>query len=383
MKRFLALALALAASAGTLAAQGGTGTGTGVPDQLTNDDPSLPTTRVGTRGAAFLNLPVGARAQSMAGAYAAMADDISALYWNTAGIAQIDGFALGASSARLFDDLDINHLFVGAVIPMGLSRLGVSVNMLSSGEMFWQSETHPNAGFGGEQDPLRTAFEWQGLAVGLHLARPITDRLVFGGALKFIQEGITGAQADYFAIDLGTTFRTGLYGISLGASLQNLGGSGNFEGQLLQGRVNTADPESNNLGPFIRILETKAGTNSLEIPTTFRFSVMADLIGDATAMISPNPDNALRVVWDLNDAIDTDLQTALGLEYGYKDLAFVRAGKRWFNESQINHSFSRGASIGAGLHLPIGETTLFRLDYAYTAMEDLQNVQVFTLDFMF
>ena len=110
---------------------------------------------------------------------------------------------------------------------------------------------------------------------------------------------------------------------------------------------------------------------------------MADLIGDATAMIAPSPNSSLRMVWDLNDAIDTDLQTALGLEYGFRDLAFVRAGKRWFNESQINHSFSRGASIGAGLHLPIGETTLFRLDYAYTAMEDLQNVQVFTLDFMF
>jgi hypothetical protein len=380
MKRFLALALALAATAGTLEAQAG---GTGVPDQLTNDDPSLPTTRVGTRGAAFLNLPVGARAQSLAGAYAALADDISALYWNSAGIAQIDGFAVGASTARLFDDLDINHLFVGAVLPMGLTRLGVSVNMLTSGEIPWQSESNPNASFGGEQDPLRTAFEWQGLAVGLHLARPITDRLVFGGAVKYIQEGITGAQADYVAIDLGTTFRTGLYGISLGASLQNLGGSGRFEGQLLSQRFDTGDSESQNIGNFVRVVEANAGTNSLEIPTTFRFSVMADLIGDATAMISPNPDNSLRVVWDLNDAIDTDLQTALGLEYGFKELAFVRAGKRWFNEAQINHSFSRGASIGAGLHLPIGETTRFRLDYAYTAMEDLQNVQVFTLDFMF
>jgi hypothetical protein len=383
MKRFFALALALAATAGTLEAQGGSDGTRGVPgSQLTNDDPSLPTTRVGTRGAAFLNLPVGARAQSLAGAYAAGADDISALYWNSAGIAQIDGFAVGASTARLYDDLDINQLFVGTVLPVGLTRLGVSVNMLSSGDMNWQSESHPNSGFGGETDPLRTSFEWQGLAIGLHLARPITDRLVFGGAVKYIQEGISGAQADYVAVDLGTTFRTGLYGITLGAALQNLGGSSNFEGQLLSQRFNTSNPETN-LGDFIRVIEARAATNDLEIPTTFRFSIMADLIGDATAMISPNPDNALRVMWDLNDAIDTDLQTALGLEYGFKELAFVRAGKRWFNEEQIDHSFSRGASIGAGLRLPIGETTRLRLDYAYTAMEDLENVQVFTLDFMF
>jgi len=374
MKRVLALTLALVATAGTLEAQ--------QDNQLTNDDPSLPTTRVGTRGAAFLNLPVGARAQSLGGAYTAMANDISSLYWNTAGIAQIDGFAVGATSARLFDDLDINHLFVGAVMPMGLTRLGISVNVLSSGEIPWQSETNPNASFGGEQDPLRTAFEWQGMAVGLHLARPITDRLAFGGAVKYVTEGISGAEANYVGVDLGTTFRTGLYGITLGASLQNLGRSGNFEGTLLSQRIDTGQPESN-LAPFTRVLEIDAGTNSLEMPTVFRFSIMADLIGDATAMIAPNPDNALRVVWDLNDAIDTDLQTALGLEYGFRELAFVRAGKRWFNEAQIDHSFSRGASIGAGVNIPLGDVTRFRLDYAYTDMGDLQNVQVFTLDFMF
>lgn len=380
MKRVLAIALALGATAGTLQAQGGT-TGTGTPTQLTND-PNLPTTRVGTRGAAFLNLPVGARAQALAGAYTALANDISALYWNTAGIGKIDGFAVGATQAKLFDDLDISHLFVGAVLPVGLTRLGVSVNLLSSGKIPWQSESNPNAGFGGEQDPLRTEFEWQAMAVGLHMARPITDRLIFGGALKYVQEGITGAEAHYFAVDLGTSFRTGLYGITLGAALQNLGGSGNFEGDLLGGIIDTSSSETQ-VVDLVRFVETAPRTKDLEIPTTFRFSVMADLIGDATAMIAPNPDLALRMVWDLNDAIDTDLQTALGAEFGFRNLAFVRAGKRWFNEAQIDHSFAHGASFGGGLNVPLGDVTHLRVDYAYTDMGDLQNIQVFTLDFMF
>ena len=160
--------------------------------------------RAGTRGAAFLSLGVGARAQALGGAYSAMADDISALYWNSAGIAQIDGFAAGVTTARLFTDLDIQHTFIGAVLPVGLTRLGVSVNTLDSGEMPWQSESWPNAGFGGEQDPLRSTFSWTGTAIGLHIGRPITDRLTFGGAFKFIEEGITGAKASYVAVDLGT-----------------------------------------------------------------------------------------------------------------------------------------------------------------------------------
>src|SRR5690348_920349 len=51
-------------------------------------DPSNPTTRVGTRGANFLEIGVGARGQAMAGAYASVAEGVTALYWNPAGIAR-------------------------------------------------------------------------------------------------------------------------------------------------------------------------------------------------------------------------------------------------------------------------------------------------------
>lgn len=44
---------------------------------------------VGTTSADFLNLPVGARAAAMGGAYSAIAEEASAIYWNPAGLAQI------------------------------------------------------------------------------------------------------------------------------------------------------------------------------------------------------------------------------------------------------------------------------------------------------
>ena len=244
--------------------------------------------------------------------------------------------------------------------------------------MFWQNETFPNFGFGGERDPIRGEFEWNAMAVGLHMARPITDRLVFGGAIKYIQEGITGAEADYVGIDLGTVFRTGLYGVTLGASLQNLGSSSRFEGDLLNQRINTGGNRTQ-IGDFIRIFGASATTNVLDLPTVFRFSVMTDLIGDATAMLAPNPNQNLRLMVDLNSAIDTDIQTAVGLEYGLRDMLFLRAGKKWNNEAQIDHSFSRGASLGGGIALPFGDSSRFHFDYAYTSMADLENIQIFSL----
>ena len=369
MKRIAILAVGvLALVAAPVAAQ----------DQLTSD-PTLPTTRTGTRGAAFLGLGVGARAQAMAGAYTALADDISALYWNTAGIGNLEGFTAGFSSSALYADLDLNHTYVGAVLPVGLSRVGLSINMLSSGEMYWADESFPNPGpYGEDFNPTRTTFEWNSMAVGLHYARPITDRLTFGGAGKLITEGINNASASFFGADLGARFETGLYGLTLGATLQNIGSNGRMEGVELTQKLNTSNSETQ-IGSSNRILEFQTQTMEVELPTAFRFSVMASLIGDASSIISPNPDNNLRLVWDLSDAVNTDLMTAVGLEYAFRDMAFLRVGKQWANEAQISYDFTRNASLGGGLRVPVGDFGRVMLDYAYTAMGDLDNVQVFSI----
>lgn len=46
------------------------------------------TTRVGARGANFLEIGVGARAQALGGAFTSLASGASAMYWNPAGIAR-------------------------------------------------------------------------------------------------------------------------------------------------------------------------------------------------------------------------------------------------------------------------------------------------------
>ena len=298
MNRALLLALTLVATAGTLEAQ----------DVLTSD-PTLPTTRAGTRGAAFLALGVGARAQALGGAYGAMADDISALYWNSAGIAQIDGFsAWHDDSAAVHRPGHPTHLHRSraadrphttrcerehprlgryAVAERGVSerrlrgRAGpaprdVQLDRAVDRPAPWPSHYRPAHVRGARSSSSRKA---------LPEPRPRTWRWTWARSSERV---CTASPSERLS--------------------RTSANNGEFRGQLLSAQINTGDSEAQGLGNFVRVVEATAATNDLELPTVFRFSVMADLIGSATAMVSPNPDQSLRVLWDINDAIDTDIQ---------------------------------------------------------------------------
>ena len=81
---------------------------------------------VGSSGEIFEKIGVGARAAGMGGAFSALADDITSLYWNPAGVARLKGITVGASYTKWF--ADVTHNFIGAVLPLtDRYRLGVSL----------------------------------------------------------------------------------------------------------------------------------------------------------------------------------------------------------------------------------------------------------------
>ncbi len=346
-------------------------TGPGIGTPLVPDG-SQTISRVGTRGANFLEVGQGARAMGMAGAYSALGEGLSSLYWNLAGSADVEGFAGGVNYAQMYGSEGLDMIWGGAVLPLAGGAIGIQVGSLSSGDIPRTTLEFPDGGdpVGGE------TFEFSASMAMLSYARRLTDRLNVGLGVKFAQEGISNAKASWTGADVGVRFRTGLYGTTLGASLQNIGGDGQYEGTAITANV------IDDLTPgLVRVFYR---TEKLEMPTMFRFSVMTDLVGSAEALLSPSADaGTIRAVGQFDQGIDTDLQGTLGFEYGYRDMAFLRLGKRWMNESNTDYQgFERGLAFGGGLKLPVaGRSVAF--DYAWNGQGELPNTNYFTFEIGF
>ena len=361
VQRAAALSIVLAATA---AAQ--------LPEGLV---PSIrnPPTRQGTRGANFLQIGIGARGAAMGGAVVSNVEGPTAWYWNPAGAASTESFSIAASRENLYQDLDITMNSAGIALPVWGGAFGVTFNSLSSGNMLRTAEFAP---FG---DPtVGENFTYTATAVGLGYARRLTDRLDVGGTLKFISEGLTDVKTSWVGVDVGTQFRTGIYGMTIGASLQNIGPSSNARGELVRRTV----PQGN-LDAVFENTNFDLQTQDTDLPTLFRFSVGTDLIGSASSIFGPGGGmHTINGELSFMDAIDTNLQFAYGAEYGFKNLAFLRLGKRFYNDDRAmsgkNGMF--GLSGGLGIRLPVNGRGM-RFDYAYTNLGELQNVQIFSFEF--
>src|SRR5438067_1224172 len=79
----------------------------------------------GTSSAQFLKLGAGARAAGMGDAFVAVADDVTAAYWNPAGLAQIRQTEVEAMQNTSL--VDTQYQYLGAAVPLRDSAIGFSM----------------------------------------------------------------------------------------------------------------------------------------------------------------------------------------------------------------------------------------------------------------
>lgn len=172
----------------------------------------------GRTGAAVLQLPAGARAAALSGAYSAAASDADVLFYNPAGAAAL-GAAATASYVRHV--LDISAVTAAGVLRLGPLTVGAATALLDAGDV---RVVEPDPQYGGERGretgERASASE---SATRLAVALPLYGgRIRLGAAAGYVSSDIAGASRATAIFDVGA--QLALERVTLGAALRNLGG---------------------------------------------------------------------------------------------------------------------------------------------------------------
>jgi long-subunit fatty acid transport protein len=312
---------------------------------------------VGTSAANFLKIGIGARAQSLGGAYAAQADEVSALYWNPAGIVNIKNREVGFTQIDWVSDVNLS--FIGGVASMGdAGSIGVGITYLSMGEMKVTDWINPEG--------TGETFEASDVAIGLAYARQISEKFSIGLQVKYIQQKISQSTASAFALDVGIQYQTGFHGLKLGMALANFGTEMQLSGRDLSVRTDPYNTVGSNPDDVHANLETVAWP----LPITIRLGAALDIINN----------EAMRLTGSLDfyDPRDVDQTWCAGGELGLlNEIVFLRAGINNYYENELKISF------GGGIKYAFDDTYRILIDYAYSDLGRLVNANRFSLALTF
>lgn len=274
----------------------------------------------GTTGFGFLKVGVGARPAALGGAFAAASGDLEASHWNPAGLWGIHQRSATLSVSRYLVDTQAG--FVSAAFPGEKQLWAFSVNYFSYGNL-----TRTNTE--GLEEGSFSPFD---LAAYLSVARPLWKPWFKVGAnIKAIYSSIDNFSSDAYALDLGALIPGPFKGMSIGASLTNVG--------------------------FVRRGYTGSFKDSL--PVSLRLGLAH------RPAHSPLP---MLVLADFVVPNDGDPHLSFGAEIGVGHGLYLRPG---YSTQQTGSQGDTplGLSAGAGLALQH-----YRLDYAYNSYEDLGEV---------
>lgn len=288
--------------------------------------------KVGTFDGQFLKIGVGARAAGMGGAFVAVADDASALYYNAAGIARIDAdkSELSLNHANWPAELSfdqVGYVFHVKKIP---GAFGVSARALTMQPM---EETTAYQPYG-----TGRTFDAGMMTFGVTYARSFTDKFSAGVTGNFIHEGLADLSQQTVAFDIGTLYDVGTAGMKIGMAIQSIGSQ-------------------------VKFIEREA-----RIPAIFRVGTSATLMS--------SPEQKLVGSFEFSHPPDNSERMNFGAEYAFRNYLFLRGGYNF-------HYDSEGIAGGAGFHFPVSVAGMADLDYAYTDMKDLGSAHRFSLRFLF
>lgn len=319
----------------------------------------------------FLNIGVGARAHGMFGSVAASCDDITAAYWNPAGLARIESPAqASAMHASWFGGI-ANYDYIGAgkrfnsrknsfgsmtLIRMGVDNIPNTLNLIApDGTVNYDRITEFSAA-----DYAFLVSYGQNLGI---------DGLSVGATAKVIYRSIGSFGSAFgFGFDIGAIYETGPFTFGLmGRDITTTFNSWSF----------TLTPDEQQ--DFIQ--------TGNEVPTSSTEIALPKLVL-ATAYRLGDDRSAFKYLFEVDLRLSSDgtragvfsgnkigIDPTVGIEIGYNDLVYFRTGVGNF-QNIVNETASSSFEFQPNVGLGIALGNNINIDYALTNIGSVSGVLV-------
>lgn len=288
----------------------------------------------GTSGAKFLNVGVGARAAAMADAYDPIASGAEAVFWNAAGLVNVENQGISVSDNEWIAD---TRMVAGAYARrFGFGTVGFMVQSLIYGSMDETTVQKP--------DGTGNTFSAMDMAAGVALGRRLTDRFSVGGTVKLVRmslsdvEGVDPAMG--VAFDVGTQYMTGFRTLRMAISLQNLGPEMQYGGTYEELQRNRTETEQEEFETF-------------SLPVIVRLGVAYDPAENMTVCVNAAHPN------------DGDETLDFGGEWWPLKMVAIRGGYK-LNYDEAKYTGGVGFKF-SGFRPDLSYTSMGRLEYSLKA----------------
>ena len=268
--------------------------------------------KVGTVGAQFMKIGIGARGAGMGGAFEAVSDDITAVFYNPSGLVNVNNVSAYFSHINWLGDIGYDALAV-AKNYHGIGVFAFSVTYMGSGDIERTTVENPDGGIGD--------FSTEHWTAGISYARKLTDKFSFGANFKFVRERLDDQSSNAWATDLGIQYYTGFHSLRMGMSVRNFGPEIQLSGEYW---------DLDNGNPLPEPSEYLA----YHLPMTFKLGLAMELYEDAL--------NRLTVAADIVHPNDNVERINAGVEAMFMKMICLRGGYCFEHDTE-------GAAFGIGL----------------------------------
>jgi hypothetical protein len=318
----------------------------------------------------FLLLGAGARGAALGGAFAALATDVTALYYNPAGLAQLPR---GEGMFSTYDYVaGTRYSWGGLGFPLGggSRAVGVSIGSFGFGDQPVYTDADPNGASGLSYKVRETFF-------AATYAQNFSDRFAAGFSAKFISDVLGETEGSAIAVDFGTSFqaRIGERVIRAAFVIQNLGSNLKHDGPALRTGVEREPPLGTPQIPQ-EPQQAQLRTSPWGLPVLFRVSAALDLysrglnrviiLSEFTQPTNSKPGAGAGLEWQASNIGNSGFSLAARGSYTIQpDNNVSDLDLAGLTTQQSDGSFTRdGLAVGGGVQWRRGNARL-AFDYAW------------------